>query len=174
MRAISADLFPDELPMWGLLVGTTAFDNAHRSEGAAIEAAANRGPLLVHRAAPFPQVNAGPVRALLEHQFAIGVALGEQVGQAPPVALRVHGDPRVIAARRTPAARNRPGVPAPPGREEVLSRAAHCARCLAHEFWISIMRNCLANNIVFWKKPPSVRRRLLYNLVSVYLSFIES
>ncbi len=55
-------------------------NNAHRREGAAIETTANGRPLVVHRATPLAQMNAGTVRALLEHQFAIGVPLCEQMG----------------------------------------------------------------------------------------------
>jgi hypothetical protein len=62
------------------MAGGTVLDNAHRGKGAAVEAAANRGPLLVDGATALPQVNASPVRAPLEHKFAIRVLLGEQVG----------------------------------------------------------------------------------------------
>src|SRR6201993_2044870 len=75
--------------------------------------------MLVGRtAAPRPEVSAGAVRASLEDQSAIGVPLGEQVGQAPPVALLVHGDAVVVAAGRARAARDRPRVSAPLGRQE--------------------------------------------------------
>jgi hypothetical protein len=47
----------------------------------------------------------------LEHRSAIGVPLGEQVGQAPPVALLVHGDAVVVAASRAAAARTGPASP---------------------------------------------------------------
>ena len=58
-------------------------------------------------------MSAGAVRASLEHQSAIRVPLGEQVGQAPPVALLVHGDAVVLAANRASATRDRPCVSAP-------------------------------------------------------------
>jgi hypothetical protein len=74
-------------------------DNAHRGEGAAVETAANRRSLVVHRATPLAQVNAGAVCALPEHQIAIGVPLSEQVRQALPVALLIYRDALVMAAR---------------------------------------------------------------------------
>ena len=45
-----------------------------------------------------PQVNAAPICALLQDQFAIVVPLCQQVGQAFPIALLVYGDARIIAA----------------------------------------------------------------------------
>jgi hypothetical protein len=54
--------------------------------------------VLIDGAALLPEVNAGTVRAPLEDQFAIGVPLRQQVGQAFPIAPLVDRDARVIAA----------------------------------------------------------------------------
>ena len=88
--------------------------------------------MLIDGAAPLPEVNAGAVCAPLEHQFAIGVPLRQEVGQAFPIALLVNRDARVIAAGRTVAARDRPRVAAPPGREKIACRAVHRPLSIVH------------------------------------------
>jgi hypothetical protein len=100
-------------------------DEAHRREGTAVKAAANRRPVLVDHAATLPQVDAASVCAPLRDQFAIGVPLRQQVGQAFPIAFLVHGNARVIAAGRAVAARDWARVAAPARRYEVLPGAAH-------------------------------------------------
>jgi len=77
------------------------------------------------RCNPLSEMNAGSVRAPLEHQLAIRAPLRQQVGQALPIALLVHDDAGVVAASRARAARNRPCVSAPPGRQEVPRSAVH-------------------------------------------------
>src|SRR5215469_7623804 len=95
-------------------------DQAHRREGAAIEVTANRRTVLIDGAALFAEVDAGAIRTLLQHQLAIAVPPGEQMRQLFAIALLVHNDARVIAAGCARAARDRPRLAAPPGRQEVL------------------------------------------------------
>ena len=63
-------------------------------------------------------MNAGTVRAPLEHQLAIRAPLSQQVGQALPIALLVHHDAGVVAAGGACAARNQPRISAPRGCQE--------------------------------------------------------
>jgi hypothetical protein len=75
-RAAPASLLAHKLPTRGPVAGRALLDNPHRGEGAAIKAAADRRPLIVHHATPLPQVHAGPFGAPLEHQLAGDVPLG--------------------------------------------------------------------------------------------------
>jgi len=77
-------LVPRELPTWGLVAGSAALDNPHRSEGAAVKAAANRGAVLIDGGASLPKVHASPIRAPLEHQLAIPVPLSADSGGSRP------------------------------------------------------------------------------------------
>jgi hypothetical protein len=56
-----------ELPARRLVTATAALDKAHCGEDAAVEGTAHRGPLLIGGATPLTEVNAGSVRAPLEH-----------------------------------------------------------------------------------------------------------
>jgi hypothetical protein len=56
-----------ELPIRGPMVRVAVLNQAHRREGAAIEAAAGRWPVLIDGAALRPQVNAATICAQLEH-----------------------------------------------------------------------------------------------------------
>jgi hypothetical protein len=117
-----------------LVTGATALDQTHRGEDAAVEGTAHRRPLLVDGATPLTEMNAGSIRAPLEHQLTIRAPLRQQVGQVLPIALLVHDDARVVAAGSACAARNRPRISAPPGRQEVPRSAAHGALRLVHRF----------------------------------------
>jgi hypothetical protein len=77
-------------------------------------------------------MSASSVWAPLEHQLAIEAPLRQQVGQALTVAFLIHDDAGVVAARRACAARNRPRVSEPPGRQELSPSAAHGALGLSH------------------------------------------
>jgi|HubBroStandDraft_1064217.scaffolds.fasta_scaffold1124057_1 hypothetical protein len=57
-------------------VNDSVLDNAHRGKGAAVEAAADRRPLIIDGATPLAQVHAGPIGAPPEHQLASDVPLG--------------------------------------------------------------------------------------------------
>jgi hypothetical protein len=105
------------------MIGVAVLDEAHRCKGAAVEVAANRGPVLVNRAATLPQVNAAPICAPLQDQFAITVPLCEQVGQAFPIALTVHRDARVVAAGGTAGAQG-------------TGPAALCHQASRKSFWV--------------------------------------
>src|SRR5258708_39142749 len=91
-------LTPGELPTRRLVIRTAALDKAHRGKDAAVEGAADGRPLLVDGASPLSEVNAGSVRASLEHQFAVRAPLRHQGGQALPIALLVHDDARRVSA----------------------------------------------------------------------------
>jgi hypothetical protein len=95
---VCSSLVLGKLPIRRPMIWVAVLDEAHRCEGATVEAAANRRPVLVDRAATIPQVNAAPICAPLQDQFAIVVPLCQQVGQAFPITLLVHGDARIIAA----------------------------------------------------------------------------
>ena len=123
LRVLS--LTPRELPTRRLVIGAAALDKAHHGEDAAVEGAAHRRPLLIDGATPLSEMNAGSIGAPLEHQLAIRAPLRQQVGQALPIASPVHDDAGVVAAGRACAARDRPRVSAPPGREEVPRSAVH-------------------------------------------------
>jgi hypothetical protein len=114
-----------ELPIRRLVIGITALNQPHRSKRAAVEVTANRRTVLVDGAALPAEMNAGTIRTLSEHQLAVTVPLGEQVRQASPIALLVYRNSGVVAASCARAARNRPRLVAPPGREEVALIAAH-------------------------------------------------
>jgi hypothetical protein len=118
-------LTPRELPARRFVTGAAALDKPHRGEDAAVEGAAHRRPLLIDGATPLTEMNASSVRAPLEHQLTIRAPLGQQVGQALPIALLVHDDAGVVAAGGACAAGDRPRVSAPPGREEVPRSAVH-------------------------------------------------
>ena len=131
-RSIFSLLGRGELPIRRPMIRIAVLDQAHRRKGAAIEAATGRWPVLIDGAALLPEVNAGAVCAPLEHQFAIGVPLRQEVGQAFPIALLVNRDASVIAAGRAVAARDRPRVAAPPGVEKIACRAVHRALSVVH------------------------------------------
>jgi hypothetical protein len=81
------------------MVRVAVLDQAQGREGAAVEAATNRWPVLVDRAALLSQMYASTVRAPSQHQVPITVPFRQQVGQARLVALLVHDDAFLITAR---------------------------------------------------------------------------
>jgi hypothetical protein len=124
-----------ECPIRSLVIIVAALSKTHGSKHTAVERSANSGPVLIDSAPLLAQVDAGSVRAALEHQLAIRVLLYQEIRQVSSIALFVHSDACVIAARRTGAAWRRPGVAAPPGRDEVLCRAVY--RALFRRHWCS-------------------------------------
>jgi hypothetical protein len=120
-----------ELPARRFVTGATVLDKAHRGEDAAVEGAAHRRPLLIDGAAPLTEMNAGSVRAPLEHQLAIRAPLRQQGGpgasyRASRPRRRRGSSSKPCTLRTGQAPRLR--APRPPGSPAECSPLSACPR----------------------------------------------